>query len=267
MPAWTEEDYVKRAAVIAQQSAVSKKPLNDVCEKMASEEALNPEEIRTLVRLSNVAMFQHMFREKDAAAAPDRHVEFEVADPEIVIGRLHKAAMSPPEAASIMNDKLAYEIPDLMGAKRRGFEYEAVTEKVAQDHEVKPAKKDLVVLTMRKLAEEYNARRLSASYRWESKMAELARVFNKAPGYGPSFLQFEKDAAAELGDNALPELLELRNVLKVKGPRLESAKLAEYHIVDDSPHLPLLKEALDARADYTACEEAVSWVEKNTPTL
>ena len=267
MPAWTEEDYVKRAAVIAQQSAVSKKPLNDVCEKMAADEALNPEEIRTLVRLSNVAMFQHMFREKDASAAPDRHVEFEVADPEIVIGRLHKAAMSPPEAASIMNDKLAYEIPDLMGAKRRGFEYEVVTEKVAQDLEVKPAKKDLVVLTMRKLAEEYDTRRLSASYRWETKMAELARLFNKAPGYGPNFLEFEKDAASEFGEAALPELLELRGTLKVKGPRLDVAKLAEYHLAEESPYLPLLKEALDARADYTACEEAVAWVVKNTPVL
>ena len=175
--------------------------------------------------------------------------------------------MTPPESASVMNDKLAFEIPDLMGAKRRGFEYETATVKVAQDLEIKPAKTDMVVMTMRKLAEDYDARRMSAGYRWETKIAELTRTFNKAPGYGPSFVEFEKDATAEFGIKAAIELSELRKALKVTAPRPDAAKLAEFHLTDESAQLTLLKEAVDARADYIACEEAVAWVAKNTPEI
>lgn len=270
MPAWSEDEYVKRAAVIAQQSAVSKKPLNDVCEKVARDESLNPEEIRTVVRLSNVAMFQHLFKEKDMQKHADRHVEFDVADPEIVIMRLHQAAAAGPQSASVENDKLAFEVPDMMAAKRRGFELDNGTVKVASDHEVKPARTDMVVLTMRKLASEFESRRMQASFRWEQKIAALYDAFHKAPGYGPDFGAFEKDAYAEFGDNASLELESLRKDLRFAGrelPAEERAKLAEHHVSDETPALSLLKEALDARADYLSCEEAGAWVKTNMPSL
>lgn len=270
MASWTEDDYVKRAAVIAQQSAVSKKPLNDICEKAAQDDSLNPEEIRTLVRLSNVAMFQHMFKEKDMQKHADRHVEFDVGDPEIVIMRLHQAAAAQTQSASITNDKLAGEVPDMMAAKRRGFELDNGTVKVASDHEVKPARTDMVVLTMRKLGAEFESRRLQASFRWEQKIAALYDTFHKAPGYGPDFGAFEKDAYAEFGENASLELESLRTDLRFAGrdlPITERAKLAEHHVSNETPMLSLLKEALDARADYTSCEEASAWVKANMPSL
>jgi len=264
---WDETEYVRRAADVASQSAVSKKPLNDVCQKVAQEEALNPEEIRTLVRLSNVAMFQHQFKAKDAEGAPDRHVEFEVGDPETVIQRMQQAAAQPPESANIMNDKLSHEVPDMMAAKRRGFEFDLTVTKVAEDAEVKPAKKDVAIIVMRKLANEYDIRRQSAGFRWEQKMAALVDSFKRAPGYGPSFVEFEKDAYAEFGDRVQFEMEDLRADLRVKTSRIspdERAKLAEHRITENNLHMKLLGEALDARADYVASEQAKIWVEKHS---
>lgn len=269
MPNWTEDDYVKRAAVIAQQSVSSKKTLNDCCEKAAQDDSLNPEEIRTLVRLSNVAMFQHQFREKDQQGHSDRHVEFEVGDPEAVIQRLHQAAATPPQSANIMNDKLAHEVPDMMAAKRRGFELDNGTVKVATDLEIRPARKDIVITTMRKLAEEFDIRRQSADFRWNTEMAKLAAAFNKAPGYGPNFREFEKDAFSEFGEEAVIEMAVLRDALKIAFDHTtpdERKKLAEYHVAADSKELGILKTALAARADFKACEEAEAWVKKHTPT-
>lgn len=270
MPAWSEDDYVKHAAVIAQQSAVSKKSLNDICEKFAQDNSLNPEEIRTVVRLSNVAMFQHQFKEKDMQKHADRHVEFDVGDPEIVIMRLHQAAAAGPQTANTENDKLAGEVPDMMAAKRRGFELDNGTVKVASDHEIKPARTDMVVLTMRKLGAEFESRRLQASFRWEQKIAALYDTFRKAPGYGPDFGAFEKDAYAEFGDNASLELESLRKDLRLGESRIpadERAKLADHHVTEPSVHIGLLKEALDARADYVSCEEASVWVKDHMPPL
>ena len=270
MPAWSEDDYVKRAAEVAAHSVVSKKSVTDACEKVAKEEALNPEEIRTLVRLSNVAMFQALFKQKDAEGQPDRNVEFEVGDPEVVIQRLHQAAAEGPQTASIMNDKLSHEIPDLMAAKRRGFELDNSRPKVATDLEVTPGRIDMVVLNMRKLADEFESRRMSAGYRWEEKLAELNRVFNKAPGYGPSFPDFCRDALSEHGEKVAVELDCMRRDLKLKTlpvDEAERAKLAEFHVAEDSPALTLLKEAYDARMEYQACEEAAGWVAKNTPVI
>lgn len=268
---WTEEEYVKRAADIAKQSLVSKKTVNDVCEKAAKDDSLNPEEIRTLVRMSNVAVFQQMFKQKDSAGDPDRHVEFEVGDPETVIQRLHQAAAEQPQSASIMNDKLSSEVPDMMASKRRGFELDNGSVKVASDNTPKAARTDMVILTMRKLAAEYDLARLAAGFRWEEKIAAIYDVFHKAPGYGPNFLEFEKDAFAEYSvDKVAVEIGALRSDLKITALALSAAdaeKLAEHRLTGDSRELRLLKEAADARSDYEANENAHAWVLKNTPSL
>lgn len=267
MAMWGEEEYVKRAAELARQSAVSKKSLNDVCEKAAHDDALNPEEIRTLVRLTNVAMFQHLFREKDQLKAPDRQVNFEVGDPEAVISRLQTSA-APPESASIMNDKLAHEIPDMMAARRAGYVETAKTAAETPAETPRPPRKDFAILAMRKLAAEYDNRRLEAGHRWELKVAELYDHFKAAPGYGPSFALFAKDAAAAFGDDAMPELTSLWSDLRSNAPLPSGddvAKLAEHHVYEDSADLERLKLAIEARKEYVACQEAVAWVVKHAP--
>ena len=87
MAVWSEDEFISRAKTLAKAHVGSKTPLNDLVEKVAREAELSPDAIRTLGRLTNVAVFQEMFQQKTAAAEPDRMIEFEPGDPEVVIAR------------------------------------------------------------------------------------------------------------------------------------------------------------------------------------
>jgi hypothetical protein len=271
MANWNESEYVQRAGEIAQQHVTSKKPLNELATKVARDNSLNPDEIRTLVRLSNVATFQQLFKDKNDG---DKMVEFDTGDPESVINSLVQEAQTPPETANISNDKLASEIPDQMREKRQGFKF-APMEKTAADGDFVPAseklpRKDMVVLALRKLAEDFEVERIAAGARWESKLAELARVFKRPAGYGPTVEIFEKDAYAEYGSEIRPELAQLRFVLRLPFIATDLEKIAELqarHVSEDTPELHLLKEAHDARVAYLKYKNGLVWIEHNMPVL
>jgi hypothetical protein len=268
MARWNEGEFIKHAQGIAQQHVVSKKSLNELSEKFAAENKLNPEEIRTLVRLANVATFQELFKNKDGG---DKMVEFDTGDPEAVIRNLISSANEPPQTANIHNDKLAHEVPDMMREKRLGHKFDAVpeAEKIAE-YEEKPAREDIVVMNLRKLASEFTLARITAGTQWEEKLGSLARVFKRAPGYGPKFSDFEKMAWADLGTDAHPEMAVLYEELKVTANPPSSDKVAHLQdrvIVDETPEIQLLREAHQARQTYQKMAGALAWVDKNMPAL
>ena len=268
MPRWNESEYIKHAQGLAEQHLVTKKSLNELTEKFAQENKLNPEEIRTLVRLANVATFQEIFKKKDGG---DKMVEFDTGDPEAVIRKMVASANEPPQTANISNDKLAGEVPDMMREKRLGKKFDPVpeAEKVAEYSE-KAARPDIVVMNLRKLAGEFTLARISAGAKWEEKLGSLAKVFKRAPGYGPKFRDFEKQAWADLGSEAAPEMAVLYEELKVPGLQMTSEKLAHLQdrlIVDNTPEIKLLREAHEARQTYQKMAGALEWVDKNMPAL
>jgi len=273
---WNESEYIKHAQELAQRHLVTKKSLNELAEKFAGENNLNPEEIRTLVRLANVATFQELFKAKEGA--PDRMIEFETGDPEAVIRNMVTSASAPPQTANIGNDKLAGEIPDMMREKRLGRKFDVApaltgaTEKLAAaaEYPEKPAREDVVVMTLRKLAEEFTLARISAGTLWEEKLAALTQVFKRAPGYGPKFSDFEKVAWADLGADAAPEMAVLYEELKHSGQPPSAKKVAhlqERLVVEPTPELRILQDAYAARQDYLKMANALVWVEKNMPAL
>lgn len=268
MPRWSESEYVQHAQGLASQHVVSKKSLNELSEKFATDNKLNPEEIRTLVRLANVATFQELFKKKDGG---DKMIEFDTGDPEAVIRNMVSQASAPPQTANVNNDKLAEEIPDMMREKRLGKKFDPApeAEKVAE-YEEKPAREDIVVMNLRKLANEFTIARISAGAKWEEKLASLAKVFKRAPGYGPKFSDFEKMAWAELGRDAAPELAVLHEELSTPFTELPSEKVAHLQdrlLVSDTPELRLLREAHEARRTYLKMASALAWVDKNMPAL
>lgn len=271
MTRWNEAEYVERAGRIAHDHAVSKKSLNDLSEKVARDENLQPDEIRTLVRLANVATFQELFKRKDDG---DKMIEFEAGDPEAVIHRIVDSANQAPQTANIHNDKLAsaWDVPDQMMETRLGHKFDApVQEKVASDEVVeRPMRRDLAVLAMRKLAEEFAVERVSAGQRWEAALDKLAAEFRKAPGYGPEYAAFEKDAFADHGTDVIPELTCLRASLKLAALMVDTSKVAslqERHVTEDTQPLRLLKQALAIRDDYEKFTAGLAWIEKNARTL
>ena len=268
MARWSESEYVAHAKGLAEQHLVSKKSLNELSEKFANENKLNPEEIRTLVRLANVATFQELFKNKDGG---DKMIEFDTGDPEAVIRNMVSSASAPPQTANINNDKLAGEVPDMMREKRLGKKFDPVpeVEKIAE-YTDKPAREDVVVMTLRKLASEFTLSRISAGSQWEEKLGALAQVFKCAPGYGPTFGEFEKTAWADLGSEVAPEMAFLYETLKITRPPPAQEKVAflqERLVVADSSELKLLRQAYGARQTYQKMAGALAWVDKNMPAL
>lgn len=265
MARWSETEFIERAGKIASDHVVTKKSLNDLSEKAARDESLQPDEIRTLVRLANVATFQELFKRKDDG---DKMVEFESGDPEAVIRRIVDSAQEVPQSANVHNDKLAssWDVPDFTVVRRLGRAYDPpVLQKQAADDAVpeRPLRRDLAVLALRKLANEFEIERISAGQRWENLTDKLAGVFKKAPGYGPSFYEFEKDAYAEWGLGVEPEMACLRQTLKLPqgGPPAQKiAALQQTRVTEDTPSLTLLKLAVFARKDYERFSDGLAWI-------
>ena len=265
---WNESEYVRRAKGLAEAHVVSGKGLNDLAEKIAREESLTPDEIRTLTRLTNVATFQEKFARKNDG---DKLVEFEPGDPEVVIQRIVTAAAATPETANINNDKLAHEVPDLMREVRLGRKFdEPVQEKVASDEVIeKPVRYDMAVLCMRKLAEDFEIERLQQGNRWERTMTALGIRFKTAGRRTPDLGAFLKDAWAAFGDDAFPELTQLHEELRLAAPVIPSSeKLAELsarHLVSDTAEHRLLTEAVAARHGYTKIKSAQEHLKATVP--
>jgi len=268
MARWNENEFIKHAQSLAEQHLVTKKSLNELAEKFSSENSLNPEEIRTLVRLANVATFQELFKTK---ADGDKMIEFETGDPEAVIRRMVSSATEPPQTANINNDKLAGELPDMMADKRRGFKLEdPPAVKVASEDAVKAASPDVVVMNLRKLESEFSLEKISAGMQWEEKLGSLVTTFKRAPGYGPAFKTFEKEAWASFGSDVAPEMAFLYEELRLKNPLPSNEKIAELHervVVEETPELNTLKQAVDARKVFQKMSGALAWIDKNMPAL
>lgn len=276
MARWNEGEFVERASRIARDHAVTKKPLNDLSEKVARDENLQPDEIRTLVRLANVATFQELFKSKDTSNGGDKMIEFESGDPEAVINRIVDSAQNQPQTANISNDKLAsWDAPDQMVEKRLGRPFDApVQEKTAAEldaaHAGRPMRKDLAVLALRKLGSEFEVEAISAGRRWEDTMAKLAAEFRKAPGYGPQYAAFEKDAFADHGMDAWPEIVCLRHDLRlpdIAPPNEKIAELQVRHVTEDTPQLRMLKQACETRAEHAKFKAGLLWVRENMPAM
>lgn len=277
MARWNETEFVERAGRIARDYAVSKKPINDLSEKVARDENLQPDEIRTLVRLANVATFQELFRSKDASNGGDKMIEFESGDPEAVIHRIVDSAQSEPQSANIHNDKMssAWEITDQMVETRYGHKFDVHgTEKTAAEMDAsyaeRPMRKDLAVLALRKLADEFTVEKQSSGAQWEQALVKLAAEFRKAPGYGPDYVAFEKDAFSEHGMASWPELVCMREALRlpvIEPSATKVAELQERHVTEDTAQLRSLKTAMDLRADYERFSAGLQWVDTNMPEM
>ncbi len=265
---WNESEYVRRAKGLAEAHVISGKGLNDLAEKVAREESLTPDEIRTLTRLTNVATFQEKFARKNDG---DKIVEFEPGDPEVVIQRIVTAAATPPESANIHNDKLAQEIPDLMREIRLGRKFDAPeTEKVASDAPLeKPMRYDMAILCMRKLAEEFEIERLQQGDRWDRTLATLSTRFKTAGRRTPDYNEFMKSAWASFGADVLPELIQLHEDLRLVVPAVPAAEklaeLADRHLVSDTPEHKLLTEAVEARHGYKKITNAQAHLKATVP--
>lgn len=259
MPRWNEADYLDRAKQIASQHVTSGTTLNDLTEKVARENALSPDEIRTLVRLSNVEAFRAHFEARKEAE--DRNVDYEVGDAEAVIRRLVDGARPMPglKVAADLWDQVA-SIPDERTEERYGA---LPVEKVAAEeipvthlHPLQWA------LNREKIAEDLRIALQQADAQWGSKIAEVHQYLDHAPGYGLDYATFCKDALALFGSKVAEDLRLLGESLGHTTFDFSEAKIAsiqETHLAGPAtPALRCLEKAAEARLAVATNQAALA---------
>jgi len=95
---WNQQQYEKISKSIATEFVGSEggSTINSQAVKVAADEGLVPEQIRTMVRLANVETFQQLFAQKTGS---DKMIEFEPGDAEVVINQLKEAAEEKCDAS------------------------------------------------------------------------------------------------------------------------------------------------------------------------
>ena len=270
---WNKNQFEKAADEIGQKfvSSQGKETINDLATKVAGDNQLNLEGIRTVVRLANVSAFEKLFSKAGADKAPDRMLEFEVGDPEIVINRLHKnaelkhtvkQASTYDRTRDYYGDMVREIVPlEKTASAIPGFTMSGSIPKAG------PSKQ--MVQTQFKLAgEKLRQEGLQARVRWTEAMEKAARSF-RVSGCNKSYI--EKSAVAQFGETILPELLALHTAVMPKVPfsGIKVASILETHVAvipeAQKPVMNFLKEAAEARKLYQDCKKSCEWVAENLP--
>jgi hypothetical protein len=236
----TEKMLEKWAEAIAETFFNESIPLNDGVTKVATEANLNPEQIKRLVEAVNTTTFLQKFNgmADPDSMAHDRVVEFETADPNIVISRMLKSAKdsmshgsdcphgkSHPgcgeSACPCDGDDLTMSLP-----VTRSDKAPLPPEKVASAPPEPRIEKHIVVNRLHKTADMLKASEYQARVSFTEAVQGLTTRFRRLNG--ASFEVFEKDAFYHYGGAAAPHLQFLRQALR--------KPTADYDLTDMRKH-------------------------------
>lgn len=251
-------------------------PINDLATKVAQEGNLNPDGIRTVVRLANVAAFEGLFAKCAAEGSPERMIEFSVGDPEIVIQKLHQDVK---EAHAIEKVAQYNQQADYFGDIERE---RAPLEKTAtvipgverQSEACKPtapSKSELNHL-FKRAEDQMQENKRQAEIQWGMSCEKVARHLIALDSRVESRTAFEKNAASSLGETILPELRMVQSLTSPKGAPIQlfggekTASVIDKHIAglssEHRPIMELLKEANAARAKVNSMKTGLKWLEE-----
>lgn len=272
---WTEQDFDKAADTIARDLVQKGVPINDTAEKIARDNALLPDQVKTMVRLANISTFLERFN--TTKEGEDRTIEFETGSPEIVIQRLLKTAEQPQGIAALPEQAQQLSaLSDFHDDLDMGGEKEASTIQYSDEDfpELKigrgKPRADMVRLRMEKVSEDLGAKLHAANQTWEDALAELKWHFKRASVSEQDHLEFEKDAVAVYGNEGLLELGILRKELG-KTQRAWDTRDVEHikqaHIAYPSKKLAMLDDAVKAKHRFLKMERGIKWIEENLPNV
>jgi len=283
---WQRKQYDNAALEIAKNyvAADGQCSIEDLATKVANDNNLNPDGIRTLVRLANVCAFQELFDKK--AGDEDRMVEFKLGDAELVISKLHedareKVASAPAPTAPNYNRHLDYfgEFEKVANGdeEEEGEEVEELAEEELKEEQ----KADGPVVDKQKTkklfeaaTEKLEGEKKEAQYAWLRNMenaAQSVRVLSGTSSFG-DMSTFEKDAVCSVGEDIIPELRALNYMVggSLDAPLFGGEKIASVH--NTHVVLPLtsekknvctvLKNASQARYNSKECDRGLVLLRK-----
>jgi hypothetical protein len=259
---WTRKDYEKNAAEIASSFVDSKgaQTINKLATDVARDNNLNPDGIRTLVRLANVDAFTGYFAK---AAGDDRIVEFETGDPEIVIQSLHNEAEEKIASASPIGEYDRYVDYWVDPPKPVEFEEEKVAS-VEETPEVVPSKEEVRFL-LKRAEDEYDMCVRRTEIEWEDLLQKSAQSSRTLGSTAEGDL-LEKNALAVKGATILPELQMLARMTgrEYTLTSEKTASILDTHLaVPRATHRPIiemLEKASAVRAKRSECKKCLEYV-------
>lgn len=282
---WQRKQYEDAAAQIGKEYADSEgtKSINDLSVKVARDNNLNPDGIRTLVRLANVSAFQNIF---EKCAGDDRMIEYQVGEPELVISQLYNetktAAAHTQGTPDNYNQTTDYwgELPTLQKHAEEEEEESEIAEEEL-DEEAKPdapiVDKKKVKLLFNKAKDEIEEEAKKAEYHWVSTIEKAAQTLRVTAGGVPHFdkVAFDRDMIAAGGEDIVTELKALSlytgtNKIPLCGG-MKIASVINHHIPalgkQSQTILGYLKEACEARRVRESCKRGIQFLDTKMEAL
>ncbi|RLC86819.1 MAG: hypothetical protein DRJ03_07630 [Chloroflexi bacterium] len=271
---WKRKQYEDAALQIAKDFTASEgtSTINELSTKVARDNNLDAEGIRTMVRLANVSAFQELFSKK--ASDGDRMIEYDLGDPEMVVSTLYAETKEKVASAGDMSSSSSgYD---------RHLDYFGALEKIAEEDEEEESSeesdsdapmvdkkkiKHLFGKAKKKMEEQEKEARAS----WMRNMEDASQTL-RVVGVESSFNKeaFDRDAICLVGDDVLPELRALNlftrgdKDLPVAG-NIKTAHIRDMHVVVPNTHtdqlLKFIKEAHAARLRANEWAEGVLLLE------
>ncbi len=243
------EDLAKEAVARMVNEAV---PLSDTLVKISEDMGLNPDQIKALVQVANTLAHLDLFDKKQDG---DKLVDFTPAEPDDVVKQVVTSDdESPCEAPGGLND-LEGELPDMTSQEETPEAPLADVGELAQP-DVSPGKRQIMIIKIRKLAEEMDQRKITAALGYEEELDKLASEFARL--YGPDYEAFEKDAIDVHGGDAVSILSDLRMRLRLPEIKLaifeKRARLVDTATAEMQSFGKLAQYVEDAKA-YAAGQE------------
>jgi len=283
---WQRKQYEDAAAQIGKQYSDSngEQSINELSVKVARDNNLNPDGIRTLVRLANVSAFQNIF---DKTAGDDRMIEYQVGEPELVISQLYDetktAAVISQETPNAYDRSSDYwgDIPTLekLAATEDSEEREIAEEELEEESEADApvVDKKRVKLLFNKAKDEIEEEAKEAELGWVSTIEKAAQTLRVVAGSTPHFdkLAFDKDMIAAGGEDIVTEVKALSLFTGTNDRPLcggmKVATVLEHHAPVLGPNaqaiLGYLKEASVLRAHRTKCKNGLQELEQKMEAL
>ena len=279
MRVFQPEDFEKMARAVVDGYLKKATPLESNIVKVALDNGLSPDQIRNLVQLANTMAHLTLFNEKKDG---DKVVEFEPADPLAVLKRIYHDK-TPAPALSEQSDASApmSSVQDLFGDLSEiadkvkalavapgddeapaAVETPEAAESVPDQSQVSvsPAKRQMLIIKIRKVAEDLNDRRLQHACEYKEELDKLAAEFAKL--YGPNYAEFEKDAVSVRGRTALPVLADIRRCLRMPEMREVSFEKQARVVDTDNDHMHSLDRLIKLAQDFEHTDNACLYVQR-----
>lgn len=270
------EEFKKMAQEVVDNYLQRSIPLTDGLAKVATENALNPDQLKNLVQLANTMTHLTLFDQRNDG---DKIVEFNPADPADVTKKVFVDGEPTSEGCSNTSscdegdmfgdlngvlDKVKDVLRGASDSTSVPTEQSAAPEAPTADansSSPNPAKRQMLIIKIRKVASELENRQYETAYGYREELDKTAAEFAKQNG--PDFETFEKDAFALRGDMAIPIINDLRGCLRMPSTKVdEFPKLAR--VVDSkTDEMRSLDELIKLNADYTAIKEARAHIQES----